>query len=64
MRVQGEMTRNQQKLLRRRARVAGKGTGELHVLKEQEMEDGSMTSILANSSSKVGVGDWPLSSGP
>lgn len=44
--------------------MAGKGTGELHVLEEQGMEDGSMTPILANSSSKVGVGDWPLASGP
>lgn len=46
------------------ARAAGKDPGELHVLEDQELEDGSMPLILAPSSSKVDVGDWSPVSAP
>lgn len=56
MRVQGD-DKEPAKAAEERARVAGKDTGD------QGMEDGSMTLILANSSIKVAIGNWPLASG-
>lgn len=56
LRVQGD-DKEPAKAAEERARVAGKDTGD------QGMEDGSMTLILANSSIKVAIGNWPLASG-
>ena len=44
--------------------MAGKDPGELRVLEDQGLGDGSMPPILANSSGKANVGDWSLVSAP